>query len=318
MSHYSICVIGVYFGKLPAYFNLWLKSCEYNPDIDFLVITDNELNELPKNVKTVKMSLSDIKKRADEVLGFETSLTTPYKCCDFRPTFGLIFKDLISNYDFWGHCDFDVIFGNIRSFITDDILSKYEKILSFGHLSLYKNSNKVNEYFKLNGSKCGNFIDIYKNPENVAFDEKNGIGSIYKVNNLPIFDKIVFLDIYSIFTRFKAAHGTPRHIHQSFYWQNGRILTSYVHFRKVYTQEFAYIHFKKRKFDSSLDNSTNAYYISENGFTQKHNLNVPSLSEIKDSNPFVFYTEIKDYFIHSVNYIKKKFKGLKHRIKAII
>ena len=42
MKKYSICIVGVYFGKLPKYFNLWLKSCENNSDIDFLIIGDGE------------------------------------------------------------------------------------------------------------------------------------------------------------------------------------------------------------------------------------------------------------------------------------
>ena len=41
INRYKVCVIGVYFGKLPEYFNLWLKSCEYNKDIDFLIVSDN-------------------------------------------------------------------------------------------------------------------------------------------------------------------------------------------------------------------------------------------------------------------------------------
>lgn len=36
----SICVIGVYFGSLKNYFSLYLKSCEFNQRIDFLIFTD--------------------------------------------------------------------------------------------------------------------------------------------------------------------------------------------------------------------------------------------------------------------------------------
>ena len=32
-------------------------------------------------------------------------------------------------YDFWGHCDMDLIWGDIRNFITEDVLSKYDKII---------------------------------------------------------------------------------------------------------------------------------------------------------------------------------------------
>ena len=47
-------------------------------------------------------------------------------------------------YDFWGYCDIDLIFGNIRKFITDDILDKYDKILSRGHFTLFRNKDSIN------------------------------------------------------------------------------------------------------------------------------------------------------------------------------
>ena len=66
----NICVIGIYFGKLPQYFNLWLKSAEKNSQIDFLIFTDCHYKKLPKNVRFINMRLSDVKKRADNVIGF--------------------------------------------------------------------------------------------------------------------------------------------------------------------------------------------------------------------------------------------------------
>ena len=103
----KICVIGIYFGKLPQYFNLWLKSAEANSQIDFLIFTDCEYSPLPRNVRFVEMSLLDVKERADAVIGFDTELSKPYKCCDYRPCFGLMFSDYLKGYDYWGHCDFD-------------------------------------------------------------------------------------------------------------------------------------------------------------------------------------------------------------------
>ena len=33
-----------YFGKFNNYFELWLKSCEYNTDFDWLIFTDDKTN----------------------------------------------------------------------------------------------------------------------------------------------------------------------------------------------------------------------------------------------------------------------------------
>ena len=112
----KIGIIGVYFGKLPNYFPLWLKSCEHNRTIDFLIFTDQEIQFYPNNVKVHKISLPEMKQLAIKALGLDVSLERPYKCCDFKPVYGLIFEDYLKHYDYWGHCDFDLIFGDLASF----------------------------------------------------------------------------------------------------------------------------------------------------------------------------------------------------------
>ena len=36
----TICIISVYFGKFNNYFELWLRSCSYNKNIDFKIYSD--------------------------------------------------------------------------------------------------------------------------------------------------------------------------------------------------------------------------------------------------------------------------------------
>ena len=48
----KIVFICPYFGKLPEYIDVWLKSCEYNKDIDWILITDDKTDyNYPTNVK---------------------------------------------------------------------------------------------------------------------------------------------------------------------------------------------------------------------------------------------------------------------------
>jgi len=42
---------------------------------------------------------------------------------------GLIFEDYVAGYDFWGHCDLDVVWGDIRKFLHTRILSDSDIIL---------------------------------------------------------------------------------------------------------------------------------------------------------------------------------------------
>lgn len=40
-----------YFGKFPNYFSLWIKSVAINPEIQFILITDQNLTDtLPSNL----------------------------------------------------------------------------------------------------------------------------------------------------------------------------------------------------------------------------------------------------------------------------
>lgn len=136
-------------GKFPIYSNLWLDSCQRNYTIDFLLITDQTIQNCPPNVILKNMTLQELRERIQIGMKEKIVLDKPYKSCDFRPMFGYIFQKELIGYDFWGHCDMDVIFGNIRKFVTDELLDKYDKIYPLGHFSLYRNSDKCNLYFKL-------------------------------------------------------------------------------------------------------------------------------------------------------------------------
>ena len=70
--------------------------------------------------------------------------------CDVRPAYSIIFRgSQIEGFDFWGHCDNGPVFGDIRRFLTPDVLQTYTKVLIHGHLSLYQNRDDVNHYFEL-------------------------------------------------------------------------------------------------------------------------------------------------------------------------
>lgn len=77
-----------------------------------------------------------------KVIDFEICLESPYKLCDYKPTYGLAFKNWLKDYDFWGYCDLDVVFGNLRNYFTDEILKDSDRCLENGHISLWKNNKK--------------------------------------------------------------------------------------------------------------------------------------------------------------------------------
>ena len=163
-----------YFGEFPKlYFNLFLKSVTYNPDLSFIIFTDNLPTViLPKNMKLVKMTMSEFNTLASLKLGMEVKVSFGYKLCDLRPMYGRIFADFIEDFDFWGHCDIDLILGNVNKFLTTDILENFELISLrkewiSGSLALYKNNEVVNNLYK--SSK--DWQKVAQSVDHLRFDE---------------------------------------------------------------------------------------------------------------------------------------------------
>ena len=172
----SIAFLVCWSGKFPWYFPYFLHSCRYNPDIDFLIFTDNNVEnlEIPANVKIIPYSLKQFKTDAAKVLGFEVAIKYGYKLCDFKPTYGFIFYEWIKDYDFWGYCDIDVIFGNIRTFMTEELLGEYDIISArhdylTGSFALYRNNPEMRELFK----QSKDYRQVFTEPRNFCFDETN-------------------------------------------------------------------------------------------------------------------------------------------------
>jgi len=172
----SIALVICWHGKLPWYFDYFVHSCKYNPTVDFYIVTDNSTyaQYLPPNVKLINKSLVEINLLATEKLGFETNIVHPYKLCDFKPAYGFIFSDILEKYDFWGHCDIDVIFGNIRDFMTDDLLDDRDVISVradwlTGCFLLFRNVLKVNTLFL----QSKDYRKVFSSPKHYCFDETN-------------------------------------------------------------------------------------------------------------------------------------------------
>lgn len=311
MKKNKICVIGVYFGKLPSYFNLWLQSCYNNPKIDFLIFTDQDLESNHKNVIFEKMTLKEMKKIAEKKLKMEISLEKPYKCCDFRPAYGVIFEDYLKGYCYWGHCDFDMIFGDIYSFIKKYDYEKYDKFLSNGHLSLYKNNDIINNAFKLPGSECGEYLVVFTNDKSYIFDELTGINKILIKNQFKVFDKRIFADISEIYSRFRLALDDKNYNNQIFYYEKGKIFRSYIEKNNLNKEEFIYIHFKRRNMYNLPQNKT-SFYISKNGFYDIiDNVKIDEVINKYNTYNGKFYEKIELMTF----YVKKKVKNLKLKLK---
>ena len=169
-----IAIVTCWYGLYPWYFPYFIHSCSFNPSVDFIIITENKelISNKPENVIIIHQTIEEIKTTASQKLGFTVYIDCPYKLCDFKPAYGFLFPEIIKGYDFWGHGDIDVMYGNIRDFMTEDILNDYDVISSrhdyvAGTFSLYKNTEQMNMLFM----QSKDYKKVFTNPEHFCFDE---------------------------------------------------------------------------------------------------------------------------------------------------
>jgi len=242
----KVTLIIPYFGTLPTYFPIFLRSCAFNPAFTFLLIMDRcPPYSLPENVSFVQMTLGQIRERAEQALGFRVSLRRPYKLCDFKPVYGVLFADLLSNCDYWGHCDLDIVFGDLRRFFTPDLYRTYPKIQISGHFSLYRNCEEMNFLFK-KPTPGLDYQKILRTPRNYAFDEWNGVWRIVNYYRIPYYlEWKAIADTNPDRFRLKI-HAKYDARYQVFVWDRGRLYQKAVVDDRLIEREFAYIHLQKR------------------------------------------------------------------------
>ena len=123
----SIAIVIPYFGQWPRWFDWYLETCRYNSTIDWILFTDcNRPKNTPDNVHFHEMTLDTFNQRASEKLGLDIAITRPYKICDLRPAFAVIFERELNGYDFWAWGDTDVLYGDLRRFFSRSKLEKYD------------------------------------------------------------------------------------------------------------------------------------------------------------------------------------------------
>lgn len=148
----KICVIICYFGTLPLWFKLWMISASNNKKIDFLLFTDNDIeNDIAENIEIIKMTPMNFCDICKEKINIDIEIKKAYKLCDFKPAYGKIFEDYIKKYEYWGCCDLDLLWGKISDFYNYEDIKQYEKVNWCGHFTLYKNNEEINNLFMMKG-----------------------------------------------------------------------------------------------------------------------------------------------------------------------
>jgi len=151
---HRIALVVCYFGPWPKYMKFFLWSCRRNPEIDYLIFGDSPHPGIDcPNVFYHHLTITQFTKLASTKLQLHVDIHNPYKICDFKPAFGVLFGQYLQPYSFWGHTDLDLVFGSITNFISDDLLNSNDIISGknayiSGHFTLFRNSEKINWLFK--------------------------------------------------------------------------------------------------------------------------------------------------------------------------
>lgn len=261
----KIIFIVPYFGKLPPYFDVWMQSMGRNHTVNILFISDllSDKN-MPDNFRLLNWSFQVTKDYIQKKFPFIISLESPYKLCDFKPAYGYIFKDYISDYDYWGYCDIDTVFGDIRKFI-EPLLHTYDVIGKYGHMMLYRNCPNINESFKQKGAHFG-YQEVFSHKQIYAFDEITGVHQIFCKESYHCFFELDFMaDICEFYSNFRMYHNAHNFKKQIFLWENGKLYMAYLEKHRIKYKEFLYIHFQKRVMTIEPNLGSN-YYILNNKF----------------------------------------------------
>jgi len=168
----SIVIIIDYFGAWPEWFPVFLASCRWNPTIQWHMHTDCPIpDDRPPNVEFFPMTFDEYKRLLGDALDLSLDTIDPYKICEIRTACGVAFEDEIRGFDYFGYGDLDVIYGDIRRFydelvLSHDVISTHEWCTS-GHLLLMKNSPPLCRAFE----RVRSWREFFASKRRYRFDE---------------------------------------------------------------------------------------------------------------------------------------------------
>jgi hypothetical protein len=236
-----------------------------NPDVSWLLVTDREVPDASPNVTVEVCGFADLAKRIQSHVDVEIALTSPYKLCDFRPAYGEIFAEELAGYDFWGHCDLDVIFGRIRDHLAPEAFDA-DKILFQGNFALYRNTPEAAGWYRHEVGRIS-YRDVFTDPEARHFDEWGGIYYVLEDLGVRSWQQPVIFDISFHRYRTRAEHPAGRDPRR-YAWEDGEICEYHLDGGRLVRRTALLIHLQKRVMRAPPADvlAADRYWILANGF----------------------------------------------------
>ena len=255
MQHQKIIKIIPYFGQWPEWFELYIESCKKNPQMNWLFYTDcgEPVNQSP-NVRYIHLSFEEYKCLVSDRLAINFNPSSPYKLCDLKPALGFIHESDIKDYDFFAVGDVDIIYGQIRNFITDELLQKYDVIGTHnrrlsGHLAIFRNTDRYRQAFR----KIPNWQKLMEMDEHIGLDESKFSKLFVRHKNHPVWlskvwsyssryqRRVLYKEQFStVLSPIMWIDGSSEHP-QQWFWKDGHLTNDRDN------REFMYLHFMNWK-----------------------------------------------------------------------
>lgn len=308
----KIAFIVPYFGELPNYFQLFLESCAQNPEIDWLIISDDtRALAYPPNVHFLEMTFDACRERIQKRFDFNIELPSPQKLCDYKCAYGYLFEDLLTGYDWWGHCDLDQIFGKLSDYITEEMLNSYVKIGSLGHLTLYRNNYDNNRVFL----ETQHYRRVFSNPLGCGFDEwlPGNVNETWLNSGRPVWLENPGADLNPYRTTFQTVsydldcrrYELSVITNSIFCWENGILSQLWEENGCLHVRNWPYVHLQKRHMtDSRLDRASGKYYIIPNRFVDG------------SKSPACLLSRTKLRGLWNAQFFRVKWKSLQYRFRV--
>lgn len=276
----TLALIVPYYGTLPNYYQLWLDSCADNSWVDFYVPSDCDFSayRVPRNVHIVDMGLSEIRSRLAGILGFQPVLD-PYKLCDCRPLYGLVFPELVEGHEWWGYCDCDLIFGRLNNFLSVPLSGDYDRVYRHGHLMIFRNRGEVKSVAltRLRGVRAS-WRDVYRHRCSAHYDECPFFEALLEQAGMATFVEVTFADLdrFALPFRMRELDGSYPEIDHFEKRTSGELLA---HLTRGGVRELSYVHFQWRAmaFSEGFD-PAGGYLVYPNVFT---NAPAPSQPQVE-------------------------------------
>lgn len=310
-----IILIIPYFGNFNNFFELWLESAKKNFNIDYLIITDNcQPDGLTQNIIWKNAEFQEIVERIEEIVQeFNPKISDAYKLCDYKPLYGKLFKKYIKEYEFWGYCDIDLVFGNFNTFFNGEILDKYDKFYNRGHLTFFRNNEFFENLYQYEDFRMPvTYKEAWTTNYCCHFDEMSIWDYIVEENGYKCYKEVDFADLNIKSYRFQLAMGSNKVNAKQIFEKRGISLYRLYNDKETKRQELLYVHLQKRKMKVEINYKSDDYYIIPNRFIEHKDYPLGKL--IDENSKEIFW---KEYYVRRIKEIIKNIANGALRMRCI-